>query len=261
MKCLTSCLLLVAFCLEASCAVGADQWGSVAGKFVLVGTPPELPELNTTGDDFCSHANPHNESLKLGAEQAIANVLVYLRPQRGEALAVHPDYEAAEAKAADLDNKGCAFAPHVVLVRTGQPLVLKNTDATTHSIKGELGDEAFNFMLAAKGEQELKFSIAQRVPRPVGCSIHPYMRAWMLVRDDPYMAASDAAGEFTIANLPAGEHELQFWHERPGYLKNCKSESVELDRRGRLTVTIEPGETLDLGVIEVDSALMAAEDG
>lgn len=258
MKCPAIHLLLVLVSLAAP--ADAEQWGNVTGKLVLAGTPPKLPELDTTGDDFCSHANPHNESLKLGDDQAIANVLVYLRPARGEAIAVHPDYDTTGENPAELDNKGCSFTPHVVLVRTGQPLVLKNTDATTHSIKGELGDEAFNFMLAAQGEQQLEFTIAQRVPRPVGCSIHPYMRAWMLVRDDPYMAASDADGEFTIANLPAGEHELQFWHERPGYLKNCKSDSVELDRRGRLTVTIEPGATLDLGVIEVDSALMAAED-
>jgi hypothetical protein len=53
---------------------------------------------------------------------------------------------------------------------------------------------------------------------------------------------------------------LQFWHERPGYLKNCASDSFELDRRGRVTVDITDGDSVDLGTILVDATLMASED-
>ena len=82
----------------------------------------------------------------------------------------------------------------------------------------------------------------------------------MLVRDTPYMATTDQDGSFVIENLPAGDHELQFWHERPGYLKNCRSDSLDIDRRGRATVTVAPGRTLDLGTIDVPVALMAVDD-
>ncbi len=182
-------------------------------------------------------------------------------PRAGEEIAVHPDYTHSPAEPVALDNKGCAFTPHVTLVRAGQPLLLKNTDAVNHNIKGELGDEAFNFMLAAGGTQQLAFEIGQRVPRPVACSIHPFMQGWLLVRNDPYMAITDKEGKFVIAKLPAGEHEVQFWHEIPGYLKNCRSKTIELDRRGRLTVNIEPDRVIDLGAIEVNAELMTSEGG
>ena len=44
------------------------------------------------------------------------------------------------------------------------------------------------------------------------------MVAYWLVVDHPYAAATDAQGNFTIKNLPVGEHECKIWHERAGYL-------------------------------------------
>ncbi len=245
----------------AGTAPGEQEWGDLSGTIRLDGRAPELPKLDPGSDTYCCQADPQNESLVLGPDKGIANVVVYLRPRHDEPVAVHVDYETSREEPVELDNKGCAFTPHVVLLRTGQSLRLRNTDAVNHSIKGELGDEAFNFMLTAGGGQQLTFKDAQRVPRPVACSIHPFMQGWILVRDDPYMTTTDAGGKFVIEKLPAGEHELQFWHERPGYLKNCRSESTELDRRGRVTVNIETDAVTDLGTIVVDAELMAGEGG
>lgn len=252
-------LALVCGSMIATAALADEGWGTLRGKLVLKGAPPEPLKLDLGKDNYCCDAEPKDQSLVLDESQAIANVVIYLRPPRGEKLAVHPDYEKAADKPVELDNKGCAFEPHVVAVRTGQPLVLKNTDPVGHSVKAELGDESFNFMLSAEGDQQLEFEEAQRLPRPISCSIHPFMRGWIVVRDDPYMTISAKDGTFEIKNLPAGEHEIQFWHERPGYLKNCKSDAAELDRRGRVKVSITPGEETDLGTIEVDTALMAVE--
>lgn len=254
-------LLLAVTCwsLIAMSAPAEDGWGTLRGKLVLEGTPPEAPKLDLGKDAFCCQAEPKDQSLVLDKSQGIANVVVYLRPERGEELAVHPDYQKSAHEPVELDNKGCAFEPRVVTVRVGQPLLLKNTDPVGHSVKAELGDESFNFMLSAEGDQQLEFDKAQRLPRPISCSIHPFMRGWIVVRDDPYMAISGEDGTFEIKNLPAGEHEFQFWHERPGYLKNGKSSSAELDRRGRLKVTIKPGDKTDLGTIKVDSRTMAVE--
>ncbi|MEZ6125260.1 MAG: hypothetical protein R3C49_19095 [Planctomycetaceae bacterium] len=50
------------------------------------------------------------------------------------------------------------------------------------------------------------------------CDFHPWMMAYWLVLDHPYAAATDAEGNFTISNLPVGEHEFRIWHERAGYI-------------------------------------------
>ncbi|WP_442484829.1 hypothetical protein [Aeoliella sp. SH292] len=242
-----------------SIARADEGWGTLSGRVVLKGEAPKLAKLDTSKDQFCCTADPQNESLKLGKDQGIANVVVFLKPARGEKVAVHPDYAKSLGEPVEFDNKGCAFTPHVALVRVGQPLVLKNTDTIAHSIKAELADDSFNFMLAPDATQKLEFKDEQRLPRPVACSIHPFMRGWLVVRDDPYMAVTDADGNFTIENLPAGEHDFVFWHERPGYLKDSASETAELDRRGRVSVEIKPGEKTDLGTLSVDAAQIASE--
>lgn len=252
-------LAVLSWSLVALAAQADEGWGTLRGKLVLKGEAPAAPKLELGKDEFCCQAEPKDQSLVLDDAKAIANVVVYLRPERGAKLAVHPDYEKTVDKPVELDNRGCAFEPRVVTVRVGQPLVLKNTDPVGHSVKAELGDESFNFMLSAEGDQRLEFEEAQRLPRPISCSIHPFMKGWIVVRDDPYMAISKADGTFEIKHLPVGEHEIQFWHERPGYLKNCKSSSAELDRRGRVKVNIEPGKETDLGSIEVDAGMMAVE--
>jgi hypothetical protein len=46
------------------------------------------------------------------------------------------------------------------------------------------------------------------------CNIHPEMSAAIVVIDSPYYATSDAAGQFSIPNVPAGTYDLYVWHER-----------------------------------------------
>ena len=79
-------------------------------------------------------------------------------------------------------------------------------------------------------------------PTPIACGIHPWMRGFLLVRDDPYAAVSDASGKLTIKNLPAGEWTLVVWHET-GYITKAKQAGTPLDwgRNGRTKIVIKPG--------------------
>ena len=47
------------------------------------------------------------------------------------------------------------------------------------------------------------------------CDVHGWMRGWILVTDDP-AAVTDESGSFTVADVPAGTHEVTVWHEKLG---------------------------------------------
>ena len=82
---------------------------------------------------------------------------------------------------------------------------------------------AFNTTIAADGEESSRvLTKAEAIPLPVDCNIHPFMHGCVLVKDDPYMAASAADGTFEIKNVPAGKHEFEFWHEQPGRLEEAE---------------------------------------
>jgi hypothetical protein len=45
---------------------------------------------------------------------------------------------------------------------------------------------------------------------------HPWVRGWIAVAPHPYVAVSNANGEFTFDRVPAGAYVLVTWHERLG---------------------------------------------
>lgn len=256
----SSLLQLCICCSVAWGAIGpceAQTWATLKGKFVLIGESPQLAPLQLGDDEVCQAAKPTNKSLLLGDNNQVANVLVFLRPARGKKIAVHPAYDEAKATPAELDNRGCEFVPRIALVRTGQPLVLKNSDPTNHNTKAALlANDEFNITLPANREETVTLEEEERLPMPVSCSIHPFMQGYLVVRDNPYMATSDDRGEFQIANIPAGKHEFQFWHERSGYLKNVEFDGGSLDRRGRVEIEIPDSGEVDLGTLRIPASLV-----
>ena len=251
-------LLALLICLGIALPASAADWGTIKGRFVLDGSAPESKKLNVNKDvDFCSKHDPQDESLQVADDGSLQGVILFLRTGRGKKVDVHPDYEASLSEPVVLDNKGCIFQSHVTLVRTGQPFQIKNSDEVGHNTNAALSANGqFNIIIPAGESRDMTFSKAERLPLPVSCNIHPWMTAHLLILDHPYMDSSSADGTFEISNVPAGEHEFQFWQERIGYLKNCKYDGGSLDRRGRADLEVAAGETLDLGDIKIPVSLI-----
>jgi plastocyanin len=235
----------------------AAGWGTIKGKFVVDGDVAKPAAVDASKEAFCANHDPApvNESVLVSDSGGLANVVVYLRPARGKAVEVHPDFDASKSEPVVLDNKGCSFHPHVVLVRTGQPLLIKNSDPVGHNTKTSLLKNAnFNQTIPAGAELPFKLTKAEAIPLPVECSIHPFMKGFVLVKDDPYMIVSAADGTFEIKNVPAGSHEFEFWHEAAGRLKNLKHQGGALNRQGRAKLKVADGATLDMGDIKVPAS-------
>jgi hypothetical protein len=59
------------------------------------------------------------------------------------------------------------------------------------------------------------------------------MIAWHLPVDHPFVALTDADGNFEITDLPSGDHVFTVWHEA------AKGKFV----KRKLKVTVQPGQT------------------
>jgi plastocyanin len=233
-----------------------EGWGDLVGQFVYVGTPPEPEKIEVTKDiEVCSLHSPVDESLVVAEDGGVTNVVVQLRVPRGQSPpTAHADYEATAEDHVVIDNEHCRFNPHVVLLRTTQTLDVKNTDPVPHNTNVQfISGFAFNPVVPAGDTVEQNVPQAEAYPGTVGCNIHPWMKGWLVVQDHPYMAVSAEDGTFEIKNLPAGEHEFQFWQEAAGNLADVSTGKGTTSRQGRLTVTVEPG-TNDLGTIELTPA-------
>jgi hypothetical protein len=114
-----------------------------------------------------------------------------------------------------LDQVGCRFEPHVLGIRTGQPLNIYNTDGILHLAHSLATDNReFNFGMTPT-EQCRTVTFEQReVMVRIKCDIHPWMAAWIGVLDHPYFSVTSATGGYGIPSLPAGRYMVKVWHEQ-----------------------------------------------
>lgn len=255
-----NCLIVtfLAASLSTMDAVQGAGWGTLKGKFVFKGDAQPV-ELNITKDvEFCSKHDLVDESVVVGDNGTLSNVFVFLYTKRGAKVDVHPDYEEADLKPAVLDNQGCQFEPRAMTVWTKQSLEIRNSDdGIGHNTNATLRkNPKFNETITNDKPITKQFDKSEPGPAPFACNVHPWMSALVLIRDNPYMAVSNAKGEFEIKNLPAGEHEFVFFHETPGYMKNLPVGKEKADRKGRVEIEIADGKTVDLGEIVVSEKIL-----
>ena len=96
-------------------------------------------------------------------------------------------------------------------------------------------------MVSVSSSVELRYTEQEPIPCLLRCDIHLWMRGYVLLRNNPYMAVSDAHGRFSIRHLPAGERTFRLWHERVGYLRDVRFGAQRTDSKGRLTLKIGEG--------------------
>jgi hypothetical protein len=228
----------------------AGRWGDLKGRFVYDGKPPAPKKVDLTRQRdraYFEEVGIEDESLVVAKDGGLANVLVYLTSPDVE---VHPDYrKTADARVACTVKDG-RFEPHVLAVRAGQTLVLSNAEVVADNVRfgAPNSGDFFNLILRPGDKAEQQLRQALRLPGVLQSNIHPWMRGYLLVRPDPYVAVSSKDGTFAIRKLPVGKLEFQAWHERSGSIRTSAWKG------GRFTVTVREGEN-DLGTVKLDPRL------
>lgn len=246
---------------SASAQAQNQAWGDLEADFFLKGDAKAAKIVPDKDQAFCGKHPLVRENIVVDPKtKAIANVAVYLFvASGGKKPAIHPDYAKTEKDKAIIDNANCRYEPHVQAIRTTQTLVLKNSDPLGHNMKAEFFNPqnvAFNDQIPAGGQVEKTLAGAESAFVPVQCSIHGWMNSWLLIKDDPYVAISDAKGHLSIKNLPVGEWTFVVWQENAGYLSDVSVNGKATKwARGKVKVNIKPG-TNKLGKIEVTPAAL-----
>jgi len=235
-------------CSPTVVKAAAGKWGDLTGRLIYDGKAPERKKLKVDKDvDCCGKFDIRDETLMVGKDGGLGNVYVYVRTRGVE---ICPELEKSAEKQVVLDNRDCIFIPHCMTIwYPKQEFQIVNSDPVAQNVAySPLGDRPANIILppppAEAAKATWKFNRKQSRPVPIACNYHPWESAYILPRDNPYMAVSKPDGTFTIAKLPAGELEFQVWHEKVGYLATPKW------TKGRFKMTIKPGKN-DLGTIKI----------
>jgi plastocyanin len=210
-------VLPVLLILPADSVIASRAGGTIVGV-VSTKVTAERPIRVTIDPAVCGATLP-DESVTVDAAGHLANAVLTVTGLKA----------AAPAEVA-LSNATCQFVPHVATIRPGGSIKVASKDPLLHTTHATMegGKSLFNVGLPIPN-----IVVSRSVDKPgvatLSCNTHTWMRGYLVVTEE-LAAVSAATGAFKLENIPAGTHEIRFWHEK------LKAAPVK--------VTIKDGETV-----------------
>ena len=230
-------MIVIVGALIASPAFAAKKYkggavkngGVIQGSVIFEGMVPTLKVAIPEKDRSVCGNDREGPALVVGPKKGVRDVIVYIKKlKKGKPWAKKP------AKGPVLRNVKCRFEPHVQVVRKGKLTVI-NEDPILHNTHGFYGRRtAFNMALPKQGEK-IKASLSRTGFARMECDAHAWMRAYVYVAKNPYWAITDAAGGFSMTDVPPGKYTLVV---AQGYL-DAVEKPVTVTPGGELSLTIK----------------------
>lgn len=135
--------------------------------------------------------------------QPVQEAAVYLLPSSGKA----PKGKLSGV----IDQIDKEFVPLVTVAQTGTAILFPNKDNIRHSIYSFSPAKPFELKLyIGTPASPVVFDKPGQVV--LGCNIHDWMTAYVLVVDSPWFGKTGKDGKVTLDDLPAGDYVLRTWH-------------------------------------------------
>ena len=222
------------FILEENPAVAYQEievqgGGEISGTVLLKGAVPVLEPLNVDRNtDYCGKTVPDESILVNSGNNGIQNVVVSLdRVEKGK---------KRQPETIVLENLKCRFSPHILAAMVGDSYEVKNSDPVLHNT--HLRQDGFGSILNIALPPNIQNVIKRTIEHPgtihANCDAHRFMTAEMRVFNHPYFAVTNAAGHFSLTNVPPGKYILIAWHETLPVVEK--------------EISLDPGQKLDLSL-------------
>ena len=181
---------------------GAQGGGTIEAEVKYSGAP-QVEKLKVNKDTEKCGTEAVIEKVVVGSGKGLANAVVSVPGAKG----------ASKAKAV-IDQHGCKFTPHVVVMQPGE-IEIKNSDDILHNIHTySTANPSIN-----KAQPKFKKTMTEKLDKPefvkVTCDVHSWMLGWVAVVPGP-AGVTDNNGVAKIENVPAGKQKIEVWHETLG---------------------------------------------
>ena len=186
--------------------------GNIEGVVRLKGPAPApaVVALNadSKGGEECGGLTRVSHRWRVSADGGVQNAVVWL-----DLPTPPPPLDGPVPNDVMVDQTGCEFVPHVVVVPPGGRLVVRNSDAVLHNLR--MFQEKTR--VVEEWQQPRAEALTMRLPWSnrylLRCGVHSWMYAWVIAAGHAGYAVSDKAGRFRLADIRPGRYTLQVWHE------------------------------------------------
>ena len=200
--------------LAMTANVSFSQAATITGKVNFKGQAPAATPINFGAEKQCADLHGGKpvlpEDFVVNPNGTLQWALVHIKE------GAQPGTEVP-AQPAEIDQNGCMFVPHVIAVRVGQKVNIKNGDPVLHNVRNEAKNmKIFNLAQPIQGMTTARVFDKPEIGMKLRCDVHFWMTGYVHVLDHPYYALTGEDGSFKIENLPAGTYTLEAWHEKLG---------------------------------------------
>lgn len=212
--------------------------GTITGQVLLGSAQVETQTFAVTKDtDVCGTA-PREVTWVRANGDALLDAVVFLEDVK----AGKPFPE--DVTGAVLDQRGCRFEPPFQVLANGGKIELRNSDDALHNIhayelipldNNEKARRTIFNMSLFKFDSGITKTVKLRkgTALKLECDAHNFMHGWVFMARNPYYAAVDENGRFTIADVPPGTYVAKSWH---GWLGQVE-QTVKVEAGGTTEVT------------------------
>ena len=227
-----------------------QELGTLKARFVYAGRPFRPAPIDVRGP---AAAVPITEERLLihPEDNGIRNVVMYVYTGRGGSKLQNVAHVPRTVSLACRDFR---FEPRVVQLQVGDKLEITNHERVGHNLNlNFFGNMAQNLPVAPGATHVIPINGRQPGVIPIDCNIHPWMRAYAVVLEHPFVDVSDEHGNIEITGLPTGERlAFRLYHEAAdSSLKEVTIDGTQFAlKRNILEIGITPGMN-DLGTITI----------
>ena len=201
----TAIALVAGAAMWLATTAGAQGGGTIEADVKYNGAP-QVEKLKVNKDTEKCGTEAVIEKVMVGGNKGLANAVVSVPGAKGGTMAKGV-----------LDQHGCKFVPHVVVMAPGE-LEVKNSDDILHNLHTySTANPSIN-----KAQPKFKKTMMEKLDKPefvkVTCDVHSWMLGWVAVVPGP-AGVTNADGVVKIENVPAGKQKVEVWHETLGKME------------------------------------------
>ena len=135
---------------------------------------------------------------------AVADAVVYAIPPTGPV-------DARGGRTVSIEQRDREFVPFVTILQAGTAVSFPNRDPILHHVYSFSPAKQFEIRLyTGTPPGEIVFDKPGVVT--LGCNIHDWMIAYIVVVQTPYFGRTDKGGVARLQDLPAGAYEVRAYH-------------------------------------------------
>ncbi len=183
---------------------------TLKGKIMWEGAAPEPKKIQTAADPGCMNPGLVTEETVV-SDGGLENVILYV--SGGD---LSGKTFPARQETVELDQKGCHYVPHALVLQTGQELKIVNSDTTAHNVHAwSMINMPFNEAQPHPGDTKIARFDKEEMHFPIKCDVHSWMNAFVGVFKLPMHTVSTKGGAFEM-KMPSGKYEITAIHEKWG---------------------------------------------